>query len=86
MSLYSLEFKIACLIFLISGVLVIFLKPKQEYIEATEARVDGLEGGGRDFASSNHGFARGGDALRRAYARSAEGDREAGGDGAEDTQ
>ena len=36
-------FKIVYLLFLISSTLIIFLKPKQEYLEATEAKVDTLE-------------------------------------------
>ena len=40
---FSTEFEIAYLIFLISSILIIFLKPKQEYLEATEVKVETLE-------------------------------------------
>jgi len=40
----SLEFKVAYLILLIMSVSIISLKPKQEYLEATEAKADELEG------------------------------------------
>ena len=39
----SLEFKIVYLLLMVSSMLVIFLKPKQEYVEATEHKVDKLE-------------------------------------------
>lgn len=38
-----LEFKIIYLLLMVSSMLVIFLKPKQEYVEATEHKVDELE-------------------------------------------
>ncbi len=39
----SLEFKIVYLLLLISSTLIIFLKPKQDHLETTEAKVDTLE-------------------------------------------
>ncbi|GAB4169324.1 MAG: ATP-binding protein [Rickettsiaceae bacterium] len=42
-SSYSLEFKIIYLLLLFTGALIIFLKPKQEYIEETEHKIDDLE-------------------------------------------
>jgi signal transduction histidine kinase len=38
-----LEFKIIYLLLMLSSLLVIFLKPKQEYVEATEHKVEELE-------------------------------------------
>jgi len=39
----SLEFKVVYLLLLISSTLIIFFKPKQEYLEETEAKIDTLE-------------------------------------------
>lgn len=40
----SIEFKVAYLLLLISSIIIAFFKPKQEYLEATEAKADELEG------------------------------------------
>ena len=41
--LSSLKFKIIYLLLLVSGILIIFLKPKQEYLEATEQKARNAE-------------------------------------------
>lgn len=40
----GLQFKIMYVLLLVSSILIIFLKPKQEYVEATEHKAEALEG------------------------------------------
>jgi Na+/proline symporter/signal transduction histidine kinase len=40
----GLQFKIMYVLLLVSSILIAFLKPKQEYVEATEQKADALEG------------------------------------------
>jgi Na+/proline symporter/signal transduction histidine kinase len=44
LEIFTVEFKLVYLLIMVSGAIIAFFKPKQEYLEATEAKADELEG------------------------------------------
>jgi hypothetical protein len=66
LDLFSLEFKVAYLLFLVSSIIIAFLKPKQEQYEAAEIKAETLEKHSNSPWPRSRGVAGSSNTLQRA--------------------